>query len=133
MSDRAAYEYALIRIVPRVERGECLNAGVMLICRERRFLKARVLFDRARLLALAPYLDDETIEGIARQLDHILRLAAGEPSAGPLAALSQRERWHWLASPASTIVQPGPVHTGVCADPEAALDRLFRGMVELPG
>ena len=132
MSDRAAYEYALIRIVPRVERGECLNAGAMLICRERRFLQARTLFDRARLFALAPYLDDATIDGIARQLDLIPKLAAGDPIAGPLAALSQRERWHWLASPASTIVQPGPVHTGVCRDPAAELDRLFRTMVETP-
>jgi hypothetical protein len=131
VSDRAAFEYALLRIVPRIERGECLNAGVMLICRERRYLEARTLFDRERLLALAPYLDDDTIEGIERQLDLIPRLAAGDRDAGPLAALSQRERWHWLAAPASTIVQPGPVHTGICANPEAHLDRLFATMVEI--
>jgi hypothetical protein len=131
VSDRAAFEYAVIRVVPRIERGECLNAGVMLICRERRFLAARTKLDAARLLALAPYLDADTLDGIARQLDLIPRLAAGDPTAGPIAALTQRERWHWLAAPASTIVQPGPVHTGVCSDPVGHLDRLFATMVEL--
>lgn len=132
MDARAAYEYALIRIVPRVERGECLNAGVILICRECRYLRARTNYDQARLLALAPYLDPDTLDGIARHLDLITRLAAGDASAGSIATLSQRERWHWLAAPASTIVQPGAVHTGVCSDPDAALDHLFRTLVELP-
>lgn len=129
----AAFEYAVVRVVPRVERGECLNAGVMLVCREKRFLEARTVFDRDRILAFAPYLDEATLEGIAAQLAHIPRLAAGDPEAGPLAALSQRERWHWLASPASTIVQPGPVHTGICHDPAACLDRLWAELVAYDG
>jgi hypothetical protein len=132
VSERAAFEYAVVRIVPRIERGECLNAGVMLICRERRYLEARTTFDRERLLAVAPYLDAGTLDGIARQLWLVERIARGEPAAGPLAALTQRERWHWLAAPASTIVQPGPVHTGICADPAGRLDRLFAQLVALP-
>jgi hypothetical protein len=127
--ERVAFEYALVRIVPRVERGECLNAGVMLVCRPRRFLQARVRFDRARLLAFAPYLDEETVAGIERQLLLIPRIGAGDPDAGPIATLGLGERWHWLTAPASTIVQPGPVHTGLLIDPAACLDHLFATMV----
>ncbi|GIW04857.1 MAG: hypothetical protein KatS3mg059_1477 [Thermomicrobiales bacterium] len=131
-SPRAPFEYALIRVVPRVERGECLNAGVMLFCRPRRFLGARIALDRARLQALAPYLDRETIEEIEAQLALIPRVCAGDPAAGPIALLTLSERWHWLSAPSSTIVQPSPVHTGLCDDPEAELDDLFRDLVLLP-
>lgn len=129
---RAPFEYALVRVVPRVERGECLNAGVILFCRPRRFLGARIALDRDRLRALAPYLDQTTIDDIEAQLLLIPRVCAGDPSAGPIARLTLSERWHWLSAPSSTIVQPSPVHTGLCDDPEAELDDLFRDLVLLP-
>jgi len=130
---RAPFEYALIRVVPRVERGECLNAGVILFCRPRRFLGARIALDRARLRALAPYLDQATVDDIEAQLLLIPRVCAGDPAAGPIARLPLSERWHWLSAPSSTIVQPSPVHTGLCDDPEAELDDLFRDLVLVPG
>jgi hypothetical protein len=127
--ERVAFEYALLRVVPRVERGECLNVGVLLICRAHRFLQARVAFDGARLLAFAPYLDDDSLSQIERQVALVPRIASGDPDAGPIAALEIGERWHWLTAPASTIVQPGPVHTGLLTDPAATLDHLFTTMV----
>jgi hypothetical protein len=126
-----AFEYALLRVVPRVERGECLNAGVILICRAHRFLRARVELDRERLQALAPFLDDETVAQIERQVALVQRIAEGDPDAGPIAALGMGERWHWLTAPSSTIVQPGPVHTGLLTDPSARLDHLFTTMVAI--
>jgi hypothetical protein len=127
--ERVPFEYALLRVVPRVERGECLNAGVLLVCRPRRFLQAQIALDLHRLRALAPYLDDETIAQIERQVGLVLRIAAGEPDAGPIAKLGLGERWHWLTAPTSTIVQPGPVHTGLLTDPAACLDHLLTTMV----
>ena len=127
-----SFEYAVVRIVPHVERGECLNAGVILFCRSRRFLRARVALDRRRLSALAPDLDPTTLEAIERQLDLISRISAGDPDAGPIARLPLPERWHWLVAPASTVVQPSPVHTGIATDPAAELDHLFATMVALP-
>lgn len=129
MSDRLAFEYALIRVVPRVERGECINVGIVLICRARRFLQARVAFDRGRLRAFAPFLDDATLDGIERQVALIPRICAGDRDAGPIAGLPYAERWHWLVAPASTIVQPGPVHTGLLTEPSDCLDHLFEKMV----
>ena len=126
------FEYLVVRVVPRVERGECLNAGVILVSRARRFLDARVELDRDRLVAFAPYLDAETIDLIARQLALIPRICAGDPAAGPIAALGLGERWHWLASPSSTLLQPGAVHTGLCLDPAEELDGLFDEMVRVP-
>lgn len=131
MLERVAFEYAVIRIVPRVERGEYLNAGVILICRRHRFLDARTALDQVRLRALAPYLDEETVTLIGRQLDLICRICSGSPDAGPIGQLTQRERWHWLAAPASTIVQPGPVHSGLCTDPAATLDHLYVDLVQV--
>jgi hypothetical protein len=128
----APFEYVVIRVVPRVERGECLNVGVILVCRARRFLDARVELDRARLTAFAPYLDEETIELVDRQLRLIPRICAADPTAGPIAALGLGERWHWLAAPSSTLLQPGSVHTGLCLDPGEQLDCLFREMVRVP-
>jgi hypothetical protein len=120
------YQYAVLRVVPSVERGERINAGVVLFCRRRGFLAARVALDEARLAALAPGADAAAIR---RHLDELARIAAGEPDAGPIAALPQSERFHWLAAPSSTVVQPSEVHTGVCAEPEALLDRLFARLV----
>ena len=128
----APFEYVVVRVVPRVERGECLNAGVILVSRVRRFLRARVELDRDRLAAFAPYLDEATVELIERQLHLIPRICAGDPTAGPIAALGLGERWHWLAAPASTLLQPGSIHTGLCLDPAEELDRLFDEMVRVP-
>ena len=126
MAGRDQFSYALLRVVPHVERGECLNAGVVLFCRRRGFLAARVALDEGRLRALAP---DATPEPLCAQLEGMAAVAAGDPSAGPLARLEQSERFHWLAAPSSTVIQPGPVHTGLTDDPQATLDRLFARMV----
>jgi len=128
--ERAPYAYATIRLVPRVERGECLNVGVVLFCRTRRFLGARTLLDEARLRAFAPGLD---LDGVARHLDTIERVAAGDAAGGPIARLPAPERFGWLVAPASTVIQPGPVHGGASADPETALAELFDRLVAPPG
>ena len=124
--EREEFQYALWRVVPRVERGECFNAGVVLFCRRGRFLQARVALDRDRLAALAPGVEPDAIE---RHLEHLARIAAGDEGAGPMAALPQSERFHWLVAPSSTMVQPSPVHTGLSDDPAAELDRLFATLV----
>ena len=123
------FAYAPIRVVPRVERGECVNVGVVLFCRARRFLDLRLELDQHRLGVLAPDLD---LEAVARHLDGLARVCAGDPSAGPIARLPQAERFGWLVAPASTVVQPGPVHAGLTPDPAAALDRLVATLVRLP-
>jgi Protein of unknown function (DUF3037) len=120
------FQYAIIRVVPRVERGECLNAGVVLLCRPRRFLGAKVGLDRERLRALAPDVVPETIE---THLAAIERIARGDVDAGPIAALGQGERFHWLVAPASTVIQPSEVHTGLCEDPAVELEHLFDRLV----
>jgi Protein of unknown function (DUF3037) len=130
LPSRDSFEYALIRVVPRVERGECLNAGVVLFCRPRRYLDARTVYDEARLFALVPDLDESELAAIREQLALIPRIATGDPTAGPIARLSIPQRWHWLVAPASTVIQPGPVHTGLTDDPAEALDHLFKTMVE---
>ena len=119
----ASFDYAILRVVPRVERQEFINAAVIAYCPELRFLDARVHLDPVRLAALWPEADTELI------LDHlnaIPRICAGDPTAGPIARLSQRERFHWLISPRSTIIQPSPVHTGVCDSTDRLLDRLAK-------
>ncbi len=126
---RNSFEYAIIRIVPRVERGEFVNAGVVLFSRPRRFLDARVHLDPARLAALAPDLD---LAAVRSHLELIPRLCAGDEEAGPIARLSQAERFHWLVAPQSTIVQPSPVHSGLCDNPSDALERLLKSMVLPP-
>ena len=120
------FQYAIIRVVPRVERGECLNAGVVLLCRPRRFLAAVTALDAGRLAALAPGVDVETVE---THLAAIERIAAGDPSAGPIARLGQGERFHWLVAPSSTVIQPSEVHTGLTDDPAAELDHLVERLV----
>jgi hypothetical protein len=120
------FQYAIVRVVPRVERGECLNAGVVLFCRPRRFLGARVALDDERLRALAPDVDAAAVRG---HLEAFRRIADGSPDAGPIAALPASERFHWLVAPASTIIQCSPVHTGLSDDPEAELDRLVARLV----
>ena len=125
-AEHEEFQYALLRVVPRLERGEAMNAGVVLFCRRRKFLAARVRLDRDRLSALDPGADADAIE---RHLASLAAIAAGEEGAGPIAALPQSERFSWLVAPSSTIVQPSPVHTGFCADPAAMLDRLFDELV----
>lgn len=109
----SSFDYAIVRVVPRVERGEFVNAGVIVFCLEHRFLEASVRIDEARLRALWPAID---LDLVRRHLEAIPRVAAGDPSAGPIAQLSQRERFHWLVSPRSTIIQVSPVHTGLCEE-----------------
>jgi hypothetical protein len=121
MPDRCAFDYAIVRIVPRVEREEFLNAGVIVYCRELRFLGARVWLDASRLAALAPEADPEVIQA---GLTLIPRICAGGPDSGRLGQLSQVERFRWLTAPHSTMIQTSPVHPGLCADPAAALAAL---------
>lgn len=125
----SSYDYAIIRVVPSVERGECLNVGVILFCRTRRFLDMRVDFDPQRLLALAPTID---LDDVRRHLDTLSQICAGNTEAGYVARLSQPERFHWLVAPRSTIIQMSPVHSGLCSDPEAALHHLLHTMVHTP-
>jgi Protein of unknown function (DUF3037) len=123
---REPFQYAIVRVVPHIERGECLNAGIVLFCRPLRFLGARVLLDERALAALAP---DCAPEPVRDQLAAVEAVAAGADGGGPVAALPPSERFHWLVAPASTIVQPSPVHTGLTSDPAAELDRLFAALV----
>lgn len=120
------FQYATLRVVPDVERGERLNAGVVLLCRPARFLDARVELDEPLLGALAPDLDVEPIRAL---LALVPRLCAGDPTAGPIARLEPAERFHWIVAPSSTVVQPSAVHTGVTRDAAATLDSLHRRLV----
>ena len=120
------YVYVLIRLVPRVDRGECLNLGIVLFCRSRRYLAGRYSIDPERWRALAPALPAEAIR---RQVMIHEAVIAGDPGGGVIAALPAAERFGWLSAPASTVVQPGPVHAGLTADPAATLEHLFRWLV----
>jgi hypothetical protein len=122
----SAFSYAIVRVVPHVERGEGFNAGVVLFCRQLDFLAARVALDERRLAVLAPDFSPDTVRP---QLDAIVAIAAGEPAGGPIAALPPSERFGWLVAPASTIIQPSPTHTGLCEDPQATLAELFGELV----
>ena len=126
MSALSSYDYALIRVVPNIERGERLNVGVLLFCRTRRFLGVRIHLDEARILALAPDLD---LAAVQQQLDNIAHICEGGPDAGFLGQMSQSERFHWLVSPRSTIIQTSHVHSGLCTNPVDALDHLLKTMV----
>jgi hypothetical protein len=123
------FEYALLRVVPRVERGEFVNAGVVLYCQEKRFLEAAIDLDPERLRALDPRLDPETVRA---HLEAARRVCAGGPGAGPIGLLPPVQRFGWLVAPRSTVVQPGPVHTGLAEDPRGALDHLLETMVRAP-
>jgi len=126
----SSFDYAIVRVVPRVERGEFINAGIIVFCLEHRFLEARVVVDEPRLKALWPQLD---LDLIRRHLEAIPRVAAGDPAAGPIAKLTQRERFHWLVSPRSTIIQVSPVHTGLCETaPADAIARLAERLLGEP-
>jgi hypothetical protein len=129
-SARSSFSYAIVRVVPRVERGERINAGVVLFCRQQDFLGARVELDEDRLAALAPGTSPSDVRS---HLEAIVRVADGDPDAGPIAALPKPERFGWLVSPSSTIIQPSEVHTGLCEDAAATLDTLFAELVEPVG
>ena len=120
------FQYIVIRVVPRVDRGEQFNAGVVLFCPKVDFLAARVELDPVRLAALDPATDAAEVR---LHLDAVAAVASGMQDAGPVARLDRSARFHWLASPSSTIIQPSPIHTGLCGDPPAALDRLFAELV----
>jgi hypothetical protein len=112
-----------------VERGECFNAGVVLYCRQLDFLGAKVALDEARLAALAP---DAPASELRAALDGLVRVAAGDPEAGPIAAMPASERFGWLVAPSSTVIQPSAVHTGLSGAPAATLDALFAELVGPP-
>jgi hypothetical protein len=124
--DLFPFDYAVVRVVPRVERGEFLNFGVILFCPTQSFLEARVELDEERLKALDPSIDCALVAG---HLSAIPRVCRGGKEAGPIGELPQRARFHWLVAPRSTIIQMSPVHAGVGADLAAALDHLFDRLV----
>ena len=126
MHEPRSFEYAIVRVVPRVERGECLNAGVILWCRSLAWLRAAIELDHDRLLAFAPDADVETIEA---HLESFVRVASGGDEAGPIGRLEPGERFRWLVSPRSTVIQVSDVHEGLCGDPTEALEHLVQTLV----
>jgi hypothetical protein len=126
MHDFRTYDYAIVRVVPRVERGEFVNAGIILSCDIERVLQASIELDEAALLALDAGVD---LEVVRSTLSAIPAICAGGVDAGDIGKLSARERFHWLVSPKSTIVQTSPVHTGRCNDLDAALEHLMNRMI----
>lgn len=129
MPENCTFDYAVIRVVPRVEREEFLNAGVIVYCSTEGFLQARVELDHRRVAAFAPGLDWSMIEGY---LMTIPLICEGGAATGPIGQLPQRSRFHWLVAPRSTIIQTSAVHSGLCHDPAAALQHLFAKLVQLP-
>jgi hypothetical protein len=123
------FDYAVVRIVPHVEREEFVNVGVVLFCDALDYLAARIEVDEARLLALTPGFD---LTGVREHLGAMPRICAGGPGAGPIGALPLRERWHWLVSPRSAILQTSAPHAGLCGAPEQALERLLERLVRAP-
>jgi hypothetical protein len=124
--DLATYDYAIVRVVPKVERAEFVNVGVILSCPARDLLLAKIELDERRLLALDPTLD---LESVRTHLAAIPKICVGGEQAGPIGRLSQRERFHWLVAPRSTIIQTSPTHTGSACDLEAVVERLLQTMV----
>ena len=120
------YDYAIVRVVPRVEREEFINAGVILSCQRSGFLQASIALDEARLLAMDPHADVDTVR---RHLSAIVAISAGEEGCGPIARLPYRQRFHWLTAKRSAIIQTSPVHTGRCTDAAAALEHIMDRMV----
>ena len=129
MRDPCTYDYAVVRVVPHVDRGEFVNAGVIVSCTAQQFLEARIELDEARVLALAPGLD---LTSIRRALAALPAICAGGPDAGPFATLSARQRFDWLVAPRSASIQTSPVHSGRCTDLHVALDKLMARMVRSP-
>jgi hypothetical protein len=128
--DAEAFQYALLRAVPSLPRGEALNVGVVLYSPRHRFLEARTTIDSGRLRLLDPDIDLDAVRAHLTLIEHV---AAGTPSAGPIATLDRSDRFGWITSPSSTAIQPSPVHTGLCDDPAAMLEHLFASLVAPPG
>ena len=124
---RSPFSYAVLRVVPDIEREEFVNAGLVLFCRSRRYLRARTSLDVERLRALRPNADPAAL---VAQLALVERIAAGRVESGPLAEMSQSERFHWLTTPRSTVVQPGPIHGGMAEDPDDTFDHLYTTLVD---
>jgi hypothetical protein len=129
MPARSSFDYVVVRVVPRVEREEFINVGVILFCRTRRFLGAQIELDARRLAALWPDIDSGLVQS---HLDIIPRVCTGGPDAGPIGQLPQSERFNWLAAPRSSVIQISPVHSGLCTDPRTTLQHLFDTLVRLP-
>ena len=127
MPDKFRYDYAVVRVVPKVDREEFINAGVIVSCPDLSFLEARIKLDGSRLLALDPNID---LELVKKHLASIPKICRGGADAGSIGQLPQRQRFHWLVAPRSTIIQTSPVHTGRCGHPAAALERLVSTMVD---
>jgi hypothetical protein len=125
MPERSPYDFATIRIVPRVDREEFVNAGVVVFCPARKYLQAKVCIDEERLRALWPDLD---LALIRQHLEPFPKVCAGDPEAGPVAARPLRDRFHWIVAPRSTMIQISPVHTGLTDSPEGVLQDLFAKM-----
>ena len=125
-SETNHYDYAVVRVVPRVEREEFINVGVILSCESSRYLEARIELDESRLLALAPDLD---LESLRRHLQTIPEICRGGTEAGPIGLLPQRARFHWLTAKRSSIIQTSPVHMGKCGDMPAIMEHLLQRMV----
>ncbi len=123
------YDYSIIRVVPRVDRGEQINVGVILSCPDANFLDARIELDESVLRVLDPAID---IAAVRANLDLIPAVCRGGPAAGPIGALPPRGRFRWLVSPRSTVIQPSPVHTGRTSDPAACLEHLMDRVVRRP-
>ena len=130
MPNNVTFDYAVIRVVPRVEREEFLNVGVIVSCPAFKFLEARIDPDLDRLLLFAPIVD---IESVREYLDAIPKICAGDPDSGSIGRLPQRSRFYWLTAPRSTVIQTSAVHTGLCSSPGAAINHLFETMVRMPG
>ena len=128
MRGRSSFEYAVIRVVPHVERGEFINVGIVLYCRARSFLDAQTSLDEARLRALAPGADPAEITSY---LEAMQRICQGGSGSGPIGQLTQRERFHWLVSPRSTVIQTSPAHAGLCHDPAAMLQHLMATVIHI--
>jgi hypothetical protein len=128
--DHVTYDYAIVRVVPKVERAEFVNVGVIVSCPERDLLLAKIELDERRLLALDPTLD---LASVRTHLAAIPTVCVGGEQAGPIGRLSQRERFYWLVAPRSTVIQMSPTHTGSTPDVEAAVERLLDTMVRAPG
>lgn len=127
--ERRAFQYTILRVVPRIERGERFNVGVVLFCAQRQFIGARIELDPARLRALDPNLDPHSVQP---HLDAIAAVVAGDPAAGPLAGLPPSERFGWAAAQSSTVIQPSEIHTGLTDDPAGTLAHLFQALVPVP-
>jgi hypothetical protein len=128
MPDLHSFDYTIVRVVPRPERGECVNVGVILYSREANYLGGLIEPDWSRISALDPGIDQSEVD---RHLNYMRNVIAGDRSAGPIAQMPPSKRFHWLSGPRSTVVQVSPMHSGLTDDPEASLQRLFETMVKV--